>query len=342
MVTMRSLTERYKKMPLAVKIAVIVILLAGPAWVLGRGILMPDKKETTPVSAVKADNRVIAEGVVLPEKYVNLALASDGVVAEILVKEGDLVAEGQILARLENSELRAELDNARAELAKAAASFAQTAAGTASRDIQLKEAQQEEAQAEYEQSSADYKRYQLLYEQGGISQQELERARAASVKAEARLKQARVELDIARVQGPEDLAAAQAEVKVISARLAQSELRAPFAGTIAAINLGVGEAIPACTPLIYLADCSAWQIKTEDLSELDIARVKKGAPASISFDAVPELVLPARVVQIRALGEKKRGDMTYTVTLKPEKQDSRLYWNMTALVKIGEPGNSRD
>lgn len=330
------------KMPPAAKIAVIVILLAGSAWVLGRGIFMHGQEETVPVSAVKADNRVIAEGVVLPVKYANLALASGGVVAEILVKEGDLVAEGQILARLESSELRAELENAQAELAKAAASFAQTAAGTASRDIQLKEAQQEEAQAEYEQSSADYKRYQLLYEQGGISQQELEQARAARVKAEARLKQARVELEMARVQGPEDLAAAQAEVKAISARLDQSELRAPFAGMIAAINLGAGEAVSAYAPLIYLADCSAWQIKTEDLSELDIARVKKGTPASISFDAIPELVLPARVVHIRALGEKKKGDMTYTVTLKPEKQDSRLYWNMTALVKIGEPVKGKD
>lgn len=338
---------RLKGLPLAAKVAVIIILLAVIAWLLGPGIIIPEPEDTVPVTAVKADNRVIADGVVLPQQYANLALASSGVVAEILVGEGDLVTEGQILARMENSQLMADKESAQAELDRATSNLNTVLAGTPSREIKLKEAQKEEAQAEYELYSANYKRYQALYEQGGASQQELEQARVDAIKAGAALKKAQAELEIAVAQGPEAVASARAEqvaakarLQASIARLDQSELRAPFSGMIAAVDIRVGEAVPGCTPIIYLADCSAWQIKTEDLSELDIARVKKGSPASISFDALPGLVLPARVVHIRTMGEKKSGDMTYTVTLKPTRQDSRLYWNMKALVKIGQTGNT--
>ena len=63
-------------------------------------------------------------------------------------------------------------------------------------------------------------------------------------------------------------------------------------------------------------------------------RVREGAAATITFDALPGLELAGRVLQIRPLGENKQGDMTYTVVIQPDQLDDRLRWNMTAAVAI--------
>jgi len=69
--------------------------------------------EATPIPTVKADNLIVAEGRIEPVKYVDIAFNANGTVSEVLVSEGEQVAEGQVIARLENSEARqAEVANA--------------------------------------------------------------------------------------------------------------------------------------------------------------------------------------------------------------------------------------
>ncbi len=166
---------------------------------------------------------------------------------------------------------------------------------------------------------------------------------AADVEAAAaRVRQAQAQLDLTRSGArPETIAAAQAEVTVASAALeqalaalAETELRAPFAGTVAALNAKVGEQIAAGAPVVRLADFSSLRIETEDLTEMDIVAVREGSRATVVFDAIPGLELPATVMRIRPIGENKQGDITYTVILSLEQQDPRLRWNMTASVTI--------
>jgi HlyD family secretion protein len=83
-----------------------------------------------------------------------------------------------------------------------------------------------------------------------------------------------------------------------------------------------------------MADLATWQIETTDLTELDIARVRAGSTVTMTFDAVPGLELSGKVSRIRPIGENKQGDITYVVTITPDRQDERLRWNMTAAVSI--------
>ena len=76
---------------------------------------------------------------------------------------------------------------------------------------------------------------------------------------------------------------------------------------------------------------SAWEIRTEDLTEFDIVGIEPGDAASLSFDAIPDLVLPATVKRIRPIGTDNRGDVVYTVVVIPDGEDERLRWNMTAV-----------
>ena len=82
------------------------------------------------------------------------------------------------------------------------------------------------------------------------------------------------------------------------------------------------------------ADTSKWQIETTDLTKLNIAKVSEGTPATMTFDAIPDLELTGNVTPITPYGESKQGDIDYTVTITPDQQDPRLRWNMTAKVSI--------
>jgi len=160
--------------------------------------------------------------------------------------------------------------------------------------------------------------------------------------AQAMVDQSQASLDKLRVGASKnDLAVAAAEVQRAQAALqlaqvalAETELHAPFSGVVAALDMKAGEYIAPGAPTIHLADLSTWQIETTDLTELDVIRVRVGSPVTMTFDAIPGLELMGRVSGIRPLGENKQGDITYVVTITPDRQDVRLRWNMTAAVSI--------
>jgi HlyD family secretion protein len=170
---------------------------------------------------------------------------------------------------------------------------------------------------------------------GGERASALQAAQAGVDAAQAQLAQTLAgtperRLAVARAQ----VSSAQADLALARLNLADMELRAPFAGVVAAVDLRANEYATAGSVAVRLADLSAWQIQTDDLTELSVANIHEGAPATITFDALPEVALPGRVSRIKGFGENRQGDITYTVTITPDKLDPRLRWNMTAAVSI--------
>jgi HlyD family secretion protein len=141
--------------------------------------------------------------------------------------------------------------------------------------------------------------------------------------------------------GKSDLASALAEVEQAKVALKEAELavdlatlRAPIDGTVAEVNLKPGETPGTAEAAIVVADFSTWQIETTDLTELSIVHIQEGSPATLTFDALPGIEMAATVTRIKSIGKNSQGDITYTVLLKPDQQDARLRWNMTAAVII--------
>ncbi len=438
-------------------IAVVVVLAGGAALAAANWGWPGGEQSTaksTPEPTAKPSPTVSADGKVVPLRSAELTLPTSGVVAEVLVKEGERVQAGQALIRLEGSRQQAALAQAEAGLRRAEANLAQVKAGAreqevaaaraavdaakaqlarvqtgarsdevaaaesavkaaeagvaaaeaalkrllqgpeeselvaAKAELASAEAALKQAQAEYdkvawapdvaarpealrlEQATIAYNaakaRLDLLQRQPSAAavdaaRAEVQRAKAqlqqaqatlAKVKsgaqaadiqaAEAGVRQAQAQLELALAGArPETVAAAEAEVAnaraaVEQARvaLADIELKAPFAGTVAAIAVAPGELATPNRPLVHLADFSAWQIETTDLSELDAPRVREGDPARITFDAIPDLELTGKVVRIKPLGEARQGDITYTAVIALDRQDERLRWNMTAIVAV--------
>jgi HlyD family secretion protein len=185
-------------------------------------------------------------------------------------------------------------------------------------------------------------RAQLASSQAGLEKLAGDQRAGAVEAAQAAADQAHANLDRLRAgSSKNNLAMAAAEVQnanagvqLAEAVLSQTELRAPFAGAIAALDLEVGEYVAAGTPVIQLADLSAWQVETTDLTELSVVHVREGSQAMVTFDALPAVQLLGKVSRIRALGENKQGDITYVVTIELDHYDGRLRWNMTASVEI--------
>jgi HlyD family secretion protein len=155
----------------------------------------------------------------------------------------------------------------------------------------------------------------------------LENAKAALAKLQPRSgDRAVLDAGVKAAQAARDLAAEQISV---------ARLVAPFAGTVVSLDIAAGEYATPGTPILRLADTSAWRIETKDLTELNIAQIQEGMPATVTFDAIPGLELSGQVSQIKPYGDNRQGDIVYTVTITPDQQDERLRWNMTAKVSIG-------
>ena len=160
--------------------------------------------------------------------------------------------------------------------------------------------------------------------------------------AQANLDQAKSDQAKLNTDGlnPDDLAVAEANLANADAQAAAAQsalndltLKAPFDGTVITNNLKVGEtAAPGAVAQVVLANTTDWQVETTDLTELNINNVRESDPVKVTFDALPGLELTGKVLRIQSLGQNKQGDITYKVTIKLDKQDDRLRWNMTALV----------
>lgn len=281
---------------------------------------------------------------------------------EIAAAEAGLVAARAALERLYDGPdvytviaAESELANARAALEQAQAAYDQVA-GRSDVAMLPQSLQLQQATNTYEAAKA---RYDALFDKPDTdlvsgaraqvkeAQANLERLREPATaneiaEAEAMVQQAQAQFGLA-LAGPrsEELAAAaaavdqaQAGLEQAQASLADTELRAPFTGTVAGLDVSQGEQVMVGMPIVQLADLGAWQIETDDLTELDIVRVQAGETVRLTFDAVEGLELAGTVQRIKAVGEEKRGDMTFTVIVGLDEQDFRLRWNMTAVVTI--------
>jgi HlyD family secretion protein len=281
---------------------------------------------------------------------------------ELTAAEAALAGAQAALAKLNEGPREGELIAARADVANAEAVLQQAQAlYDRVKDRADVSARPESLQLAQATNSFEAAKARLAALQEGASPADIAAARAGVRQAQAQLEvlqaparsadvaAAQVEIRRALAQvdllqagtRPEAIAAAQAEVKAAEAGLEQAqaalketELRAPFAGTVASLDAQVGELVSPGVPVVWLADLSAWRIETGDLTELSVVRVKEGAAVTISFDALPNIELAGTVLRIKEIGETKMGDITYTVVIAPNEHEPRLRWNMTASVVI--------
>ena len=347
-----GLIKRFKNATNKKKVAAILILmiiLFVIVYVLV-GNKQPQQHTGQDEPAQKAGKDVVATGSIVPNKYTALSFASTGLVEEIFVKEGQKVKQGAVLVRLAAKDLQSKLLQAQANLEKAQAMLNLSDSSARNDEIAAKDAAVEQYQQSFNAAKADYDRNLPIYDKGGISGADFDKIKSTMSASEAGLRQAQAGYKASVADLPENVAIkradvkyARAEIENIKRQLNELQLVAPFDGTVMYLDFHVGEyANNASTDsngsskntCVQFADISKWRAQTNDLSEMDVAKVKIGSVAAINIDALLDLKLKGTVSHIRPFGENRNGDMTYAVYIDIDGSDPRIKWNMKCGVSI--------
>ncbi len=355
--------------------------------------------QSTPIPTVEGSDTVVSQGNLVPKDYAYLSFPVGGHVSEILVKKGDQVTKGQVLASLgdreqyQSSIAAAELEVENAQ--KALDDLNKNANLVSSNDwLALLNARQSVIEAEEAWSNVNTDAYQQRIDNANITvsnakatlddaqtsldkytnldvtnptrkaantdlttaQQEYDnavhardqliidhdRAQAGLQLAQAQLVQAQSDYDATR-QGPDseqlklaqlNLSTAQAHLAAAQAALANLDLKAPFNGTVVDTNISADQLVGSGTWAVLLADYSQWYVETSDLTEQEVVNVSVGQSASITADALPNLVMNGQVTEISGESHMQAGDVLYTARLLVDQPDPRLRWGMTVEITI--------
>ncbi len=225
-------------------------------------------------------------------RQVDLAFNVDGRVEAMLAEEGDVVKQGQLLARLEDSRYQDAVAAARATVESYQAVVARLQAGTRPEEIEKARADVRAAQGTWKAAQAQLERQRTLARERFASQQALDEAIAAEEAARGRLDSLKQVLALA-LAGPrqEDIAEAKANLSTAEAnlavaqhRLADTHLEASTDGIVLTRIQEPGAVILANTPVYTVALADPLWIRTY-VSEPDLARVYPGMKAEVTTDA---------------------------------------------------------
>lgn len=251
-----------------------------------------------------------ASGYVVARRKATVSAKTTGKVVAVLIEEGQRVEEGQVLARLDDSNVSARLAQADAQVKQAEAALAA-------------------AVAAHENAKPLYARNRQLLESGAVSASTYEQSKTAFDGAVGNLAIARSSLDVAR--------AAQA---VAQRDHEDTIVRAPFAGVITAKAAQPGEMVsPAAaaggltrTGICTIVDMASLEVQV-DVSENFISRVKAGQNATIRLNAYPDLELPGEIIAVIPTADRAKATVQVRVGFK-EKDDPRIIPEMGARVSF--------
>jgi multidrug resistance efflux pump len=119
------------------------------------------------------------------------------------------------------------------------------------------------------------------------------------------------------------------------AALANAEVRAPFSGTVTNLDVKIGEGVSSGTPIVTIGDFSGWVIKTTNLTEIDVTKIRAGQAVAVTFDSLPDATFKGTVESIAQNYTERQGDIVYAATIRLTDENPGLRWGMTAHVDFG-------
>lgn len=296
-----------------------------------------------------------------------------GQLARLLVKEGDSVTVGQLLAILQSQELAADQTYYAATEQSAAAQVTQAEANLRYQEAQTRDqirqaeatlaaaqAQVEQAKADVEQARLDYARMQDLFKEQMIAAQQMDQARTAFEGQRARLESLQKQVEaqraaVALARSTEEQiqvrrnelqamqqqrAAAGAQKEKASVRLNYTEIRAPIQAVVALDAARQGEVVNIGQPIISLINPDDLWVRV-DVEETYIDRIQLGDHLRVRFPSGRERDgvvffrgVDADYATQRDVSRSKRDIKTFEVRLRVDNQDRRIWPGLTAYVDL--------
>ena len=260
---------------------------------------------------------VTASGEIKPKNYITLGANTLGAapITNILVREGDRVKKGQVVAELQSVQANADVAAQKAAIATALADSAAAEANITSMQDGARTAQAtlERNKAELQRTKLNLDRATELYNSKLIAKQDFDQKKAeydtavaAIGEAEARLAQAKAQEAQARQQqtsAQKRIAQMQAQLDRYADVLAKYYVRAPLDGVVTNLPVRVGETVvpglqnSAASTIMTIADMSLITAEVK-VDETDIVNVKLDQQADVTIDAMPNQTFKGHVVEI--------------------------------------------
>ena len=259
--------------------------------------------QTYPSQAYTA---LTATGYVVAQRKAAVASKATGRLEWLGVREGSEVRAGEIVARLENRDVAAQMDQAAA-------------------NIRVAEANLQQGEAEMKEAERTLRRSAELLEKNFVSQAAHDTVIARHAKAQAAMAGFRAAI-----------AAARANFRASQVAVEQTLIRAPFDGVVLTKNANVGDvitpfssALGSQAAVVTMADMSTLEVEA-DVSEANISKVRAGQPAEIQLDALPEGRFRGEVQ--RLVPTVDRSKATVTAKIRFIDKDPRVLPEMSAKV----------
>ena len=294
-------------------IVVLLLLLGGAAQLFfgHRAVTVQTATAVAPSAGSETGAVLQATGYVTARRQATVSAQITGTLTAVLIEEGDHVTRGQVLARLDDSGYKAQLEAAKAQADSAHAQVAQI-------------------RTQLTQGSHDAARLESLAARGLVSKQAAEQART-------QVDSLRAQLNAQQQQAK----AADAQAAVAQVNFDYCVVRAPFSGVVTTKDAQVGEIISPLsagggftrTGVGTIVDMDSLEIDV-DVNEAYIGRIKPDMPADAVLDAYPDWKIPAHVVAIVPTAD--RGKATIKVRVALEKKDARVVPDMGARVSFLE------
>lgn len=296
----------------------VVLLVAGGVYasirISQQGIV---EVQTGRVARQDLVATVTASGEIKPRNYINIGTnaVSPSRITDVLVREGDHVRKGQLLAKLESVQPEADVAAMRASVASSEADSAAAEASVNSGQdaIATAEAGVQRAAADVEKTRLDFERGRQLFAEKLVAKQEYDQRKAAYDSAIASFNQAKSQLSQAnsdRQRLSASLNAAQrrvgqnrAQLRRASDVLERTQSVAPIDGIVTNLPVRVGETVvpgiqnSASSLIMTIADMSLITAEVK-VDETDIVNVKLDQAAEVSIDAIPNKTFKGHVIEI--------------------------------------------
>lgn len=286
----------------------------------------------------------------------DLSFRIAGHVRERLVNEGERVARGAVVARLESVDLEQDVALRQAEVASARAVLAELTAGFRVEEVGQARAAHAQAKAELSRAESDWRRQQALFAAGAVAARETEALQAAYEVARGREEETRQRLALLeKGVRPEQIDQARARLQMAEeslalarTRLGYATLSAPMTGVVLAEDIEPGEFVAAGTPVITLGALDPVWLRAY-ISETDLGRVKLGQTARVATDTYPGKTYQGTVTFIaqdaeftpkNVQTEKERVKLVYRIKITLPNPDQELKPGMPADAEIDTSGHS--
>lgn len=298
--------------------AVVILALAILGWRYG----WPHPVETWTMRTAPLDQTVGGPASLDATRRAKLSSRVSGRVTEILVDRNDVLSAGQIVARVEQEDLRSTVTVSQANLQAALRTVNEAEANLTSGRATLANAQ------------SAFDRQAGLRADGWVSRASFEQSQALLRESDARVAALKQSVERARAQAD----AASASVRQAQAQLGFATVRAPFAGVVAARNRNVGDVLTPGSPILEIVDPRSI-VFTVRIDESVIGRIHPRQPAAIRFGAGAERPLAARVLRLgREVDPETR---EFTADVIPERLPANWALDQRAEVEIVVGANPR-